>query len=211
MARHWRHRRAEVVAMGEERGFEVLTTEEEWMDECGGNCYCPKLKCLECKEEVTSTAVVSLYSGQGIGCSCHNKTERKLREWLQHKFPQARVTRQYPGPTLHGQTHFDFLLTFPDSFDVLIELDGPQHFWEKHRFYTEEGCDRDLTKERWALGKGMSVVRVLQEDVWKDRFGWDQHILQSVENSRSQRPRVFTIDAPEYRSTESVYVRLRPM
>jgi very-short-patch-repair endonuclease len=204
---HWRHRRAEVVAMGEERGFEVLTTEEEWVDECDGCRYYPKLKCLKCKDEVTSTCLHSLQSGQGIGCSCRNKTERKLHEWLQNKFAQARVTRQHPGPKLHGQTHFDFLLAFPDGLKVLIELDGAQHFWTDAYHYTEACCERDLAKERWALGEGMSVVRVLQKDVWEDRFGWDQHILRSVGDSRG--PRVFTYDAPEYTSTESVYVQLR--
>lgn len=39
-------------------------------------------------------------------------------------------------------------------------------------------------------------------------FGWDQHILHSVGDSR--KPRVFTYDAPEYTSTESVYVQMRP-
>ena len=69
-------------------------------------------------------------------------------------------------------------------------------------------CERDLAKERWALGKGMSVVRVLQKDVWEDRFGWDQHILRSVGDLR--KPRVFTYDVPEYTSTQSVYVQMRP-
>ena len=207
-ANHWRHRRAEVVAIGEKKGFEVLTTQEEWVDECDGQAYCPKCKCLECKEVVTSTCLNSLQQGHCIGCSCRNKTERKLLEWLQNKFAQARVTRQHPGPTLPGQTHFDFLLTFPDGLGVLIELDGPQHFWTDERFYTGEGCERDLAKERWALGKGMSVVRVLQKDVWEDRLGWDGHILRSVGDSRG--PRIFTHDAPEYTSTGSVYVQMRP-
>ena len=191
LANHWRHRRAEVVVMGEQRGFDVLTTEDEWVDECYGNLYCPKLKCLECEEEVTSRFINSLQQGQSIGCTCNNKTEGKLRKWLQNKFPESRVTRQYPGPRLPGQTHFDFLLTFPDGFEALIELDGPQHFWADKRFYTEEGCRRDLAKEEWALAKGTSVVRVLQEDVWEDRFGCDQHILRSVRDSRSQRRPLF--------------------
>ena len=208
MLNHWHHRRSEVVQWGEARGFEVLTTEAEWVHECHGCEYCPKLKCKKCKVVVTSTCVSHLQQGQGLGCSCHNKTERKLLEWLQNKFAQARVTCQHPGPKLPGQTHFDFLLTFLDGLEVLIELDGPQHFWADERFYTGEGCERDLAKERWALGKGMSVVRVLQKDVWEDRFGWDQHILRSVGDSR--KPRVFTYDAPEYTSTQSVYVQMRP-
>jgi len=208
-ANHWRHRRPEVVVMGAERGFEVLTTEEEWVDECDGCYYCPKFKCLECKEVVTSTCISSLQRGQRIGCSCHNKTEGKLLEWLQHIFPQARITRQYPGPKLKRETYFDFLLTFPDGFEVLVELDGMQHFWANHRFYTEEGCERDLAKEEWALAKGMSVVRVLQEDVWEDRYGWQDWLTKSIDKARTVDAKVFTPDTPEYRSTDSVYVQLR--
>ena len=183
-------------------------TEKEWRKRKFGTKSKAPVRHRVCKEVVTSTCVHSLQRGQGIGCNCSNKTERKLLEWLQNKFAQARVTRQHPGPTLPGQTHFDFLLTFPDGLGVLIELDGPQHFWTDERFYTGEGCERDLAKERWALGKGMSVVRVLQKDVWEDRLGWDGHILRSVGDSRG--PRIFTHDAPEYTSTGSVYVQMRP-
>ena len=57
-ANRWRHRRPEVVAMGAERGFEVLTTEEEWADECDGAFYCPTFKCVECEEVVTSNVIM---------------------------------------------------------------------------------------------------------------------------------------------------------
>ena len=197
--------------MGEERGFEVVTTEEEWTEECGGCYYCPKFQCVKCKQEVTSTCLYSLQQGQSIGCSCLNKTEGKLREWLEKKYPEATVSTQYRGPTTAhgGQTHFDFHLSFPDGFEALVELDGAQHFWEDHRYYTHEGCERDLAKEEWAVGRGLSVVRVLQADVWDDRYGWQEWASRSIEAGRFGEARVLTPDAPEYRSTESAYVRLR--
>ena len=211
MAKHWRHRRWEVVQWGKERGFEVVTTEVDWEDKCVGVYYCPKLRCVECDEVVTSTTVNHLQQGQGIGCSCRKKTEAKLRAWLERRFPDATVRSQYRGPKTecNGQTHFDFFLTFRDDFAVLMELDGPQHFGVDKYHFCMEGCERDLLKEEWAIAKGLSVVRVLQEDVWDDKLGWDSHVVRSIEAARWEEPTVYTPPyAPEYLT--GVYAELRP-
>jgi len=206
-ANRWRDRRAEVVAMGVERGFVVLTTEEEWVEKCDANTYCPTLECGECAEVVTSTSINSLQRGQSIGCSCHKKTERLLQQWLRKKYPEAIVATEYRGP---GRTHFDFHMAFENGFEVLVELDGPQHFWVGDWQYTLEGCERDLVKEEWANSKGLSVVRVLQDDVWNDRYGWDRYLTVSIEGARSGKSRVVTPeDTREYRCVESMYVQLR--
>tara|TARA_B100001173_G_scaffold296259_1_gene291785 strand:- start:500 stop:892 length:393 start_codon:yes stop_codon:yes gene_type:complete len=128
---------------------------------------------------------------------------------LQKKYPEATVNKQYRGPKYVGQTHFDFHLTFPDRFEVLIELDGAQHFWIDHRNCTYAGCERDLVKEKWAIAKGLSVVRVLQEDVWNDRNGWETWLTKMIEAARSGEPRVIIPNAPEYRRADSAYVQLR--
>ena len=71
-----------------------------------------------------------------------------------------------------------------------------------------DACKRDLLKEEWAIQQGLCVVRVLQEDVWDDRFDWQGWLIDSIASARTGEPRVFTPDAPEYRSSESGYVRL---
>ena len=91
---------------------------------------------------------------------------------------------------------------------MLVELDGPQHFWNNQKYYTAEGCKRDLQKERWAVLRGLSVVRVLQEDVWEDRYDWQGWLIDCFQAARSGEPRPLTPDAPEYRSNESAYVSL---
>lgn len=141
---------------------------------------------------------------------CRNKTEGLLLKWFQAHLPGATVTTQHRGPKTKcgGQTHFDFLITFSDGFRVLVELDGAQHFWVQYN-YTDDGCERDLLKETWALQQGLCVIRVLQEDVWNDRLDWQGWILRSIEAAREcGGARVFTPDAPEYRSNESAYVKL---
>ena len=201
--------------MEAEGGFEVLTTEDEWVKECDGNMYCPKLRCVKCGDVVTSTSIANLTQGQGIGCSCRKRTEGKLRKWLEKTFPAATVDEQYRGPTTSntptgrvGQTKFDFHLTFSNDFKILVELDGPQHFWEHLKYYTGRGCERDLVKEEWAIAKGLSVVRVLQGDVWNDLRHWEQHLTRSIEAARVGHPRVFTpADVPEYTSENSAYVQ----
>lgn len=100
-------------------------------------------------------------------------------------------------------------LAFPDGFKVLVELDGPQHFWKSARYYSAEGCQRDLEKEIWAKQQGLCVVRVLQENVWNDLHGWKGWIIRSFQDARSGEPRPLTPDDREYRSKESAYVRAR--
>ena len=92
---------------------------------------------------------------------------------------------------------------------MLVELDGPHHFWVGHN-YTPEGCERDLQKEKWAVKRGLCVVRVLQEDVWTDRYDWQGWLIDRFKTARSGEPRPLTPDAPEYHSKDSAYVQLRP-
>ena len=208
-ANHWRDRRDEVVKWGKDRSFDVVTTEEEWVEECSGNDWKPKLLCIKCKDIVETTSIHSLQRGQGVGCKgCRNKTEAKLNTWIMRSFQGASIEwGTYKGPMLDGQTHFDFHLTFTNGFEVLIELDGAQHFWKNNHFYTEEGCKRDVDKEEWAIAQGLCVVRVLQEDVWDDKLSWQYFLKRNINAESAGLARVLKPDAPEYTSSESGYVR----
>ncbi len=206
--KHWKYRKAEIVALGDERGFDVLTPDDEWVAKCTGAHWCPTLQCRSCKEVVQSTRINSLDQKGGAGCTgCRNKTECLLHKWLEDRFPTATITRQFRGPS---STRFDFHLRFPDGFQILIELDGPQHFWSDAYHFSEEACDRDVDKEAWAIKARICVVRVLQDDVWADRFGWREWIAAKVSTARmAEAPAVFAPDAPEYSSKKSAYVRRR--
>lgn len=61
------------------------------------------------------------------------------------------------------RSNFGFLLRFDiylEEYNLLIELDGPQHWDEKHRFYKESTKINDETKTRYASSKGITLVRV---------------------------------------------------
>ena len=174
---------------------------------------CPPVRHRVCGETVTSTNITSLQQGQGLGCACRNKTEAKLQGWLTRSFPNAVVVPQSPGPKtdINGQTRFDFLLRFSDEHAVFIELDGAQHFWKDAFRYNERRCGLDKLKEEWAVTeRGRCVVRVLQDDVWWDKYDWQGWIVRSVASSRHGAPRVFTPSVPEYTSDASVYAHVLP-
>lgn len=168
-------------------------------------CYC--MRC----DTSASTTLNHLRQGQGVACKCRHKTEAKLFKWMNTQFRDAIITTQYRGPktTCGGQTHFDYHIVLLDGFEVIVELDGAQHFWIRNSFYTDGGRDRDVVKEDWAIARGLCVVRVLQEDVWNDRFGWQEWLIQSIEAARMGEPRAITPNAPEYRGSDSAYVQVR--
>ena len=212
-ANMWVNKYDTVVEMGVSGRFKVITTREEWKRDCTNIKCCPTLQCLDCDKIVTTTCLANLQQDQGLGCGCRNKTEAKLAGWLRKNLPEAVVTPQFRGP---GQgksaTHFDFHLRFPDGFQVIVEVDGAQHFWESDYRFDLDTCKRDLRKEEWSTIKqrNTSIIRLVQEDVWKDRYGWETFLMHSIGAARKvERARVFHPDAPEYTSMNSAYFQLR--
>jgi hypothetical protein len=133
-------------------------------------------------------------------------------QWLESAFPAASIAREVSGP---GMTRFDFVLEFggEDACSVVLEVDGPHHFWKDYWLYTQRIPERDAEKARWALARGQSVVRVLADDVHNDRNGWRAWLRRAIGEARAAAaagaaPRVLTPEAPEYRSPESAYVSL---
>jgi len=213
---HWRNRFDEFKDEYVPKDFVLRTTEAEWKRDCNDKYYCPTLWCVEHEIEITSTCINNLKRGQGVGCQkCRNKTEAKLYEWLHKTFPGVTITHgKFSGP---GATHFDFHVLFRDGpsdgplggFVVLIELDGPQHFWEDHHHFSQRTCELDLDKEVWAKKtKKLSVIRVLQQDVWSVGNGWELWIRSRIDKARASEPDVYAPDAPEYTSENSVYFQL---
>ena len=72
---------------------------------------------------------------------------------------------------------------------------------------------RDLEKELWARSEGYQVIRVLQDDVWRNKHGWDNYLSTelahwAIRRDAGHAPRnAITPQAPEYLG--EVYKRLR--
>ena len=209
----WSNRYAEFVDMLPS-GYTLQLYEDEWKQQCTGVQFCPPIRCETHRTVSMTTSIANLSKpGRGVGCiQCvpllARKTEANVLKWLESAFPAATIAREVPGP---GKTHFDFVLTFEDKH-IVLEVDGPHHFWKDYYMYIERIPERDAEKARWALARGQWVVRVLANDVEKDRNGWRAWLRRAIDEARAgaattgAAPRVLTPDAPEYRSPASAYV-----
>ena len=165
--------------------------------------------CRECGYRSRGTCLSSLQAGGAPGCLCARKTEAKLKHWLENI--ASNVTSQVPGctnPNTSRTLPFDFGLY---NHTVLIELDGDiGHFgrgWGG-QINATEAPQRDLIKEQWALQHGKVVIRLLQEDMYVDRWNWQGFLTSAIQHViHNSRPCVLTQDAVQYRS--GIYRKLR--
>jgi len=121
---------------------------------------------------------------KGKGCRyCLNKTEKIVLDFLQEycevdgnsvlseaKFDWCKRQRHLP---------FDFLL---DDEKILVELDGGQHFnhvphWKNDLKSSQE---RDVYKMRCATRNGYRVIRIFQEDVFKNTIDWREQLEDAI-------------------------------
>ena len=207
----WRHKYDEFESLCASREVCLLMSREEWLAEAS-DVYKPRFRCLRHDIVVTSTSVGSFLTGRfGCGRCFGLKTANKLAEWLGDAFPDAHIDMEVSGPpsvASEKPTRFDFRLCFPDGVCVLLELDGPQHFWKSTRWFSETLTLNDRVKEEYAIHVlRVSLVRVLQRDVWDDVKEWQAWILSSTASARAiQAPRLFVPDRAEYTSPDSMYV-----
>ena len=165
--------------------------------------------CQECGHRSRDTMLQSLQGGQSPGCLCSRKTEGKLMQWLLDSF--ASCTTQVPGcvnPKSQRSLPFDFGLS---NGTILIELDGQiGHFGRGWGGAADDGGvpQRDLFKEQWALQEGKTVIRLLQEDVYRDSWNWKGFLTAAIQHAINDSvPCVLTQDALPYRN--GIYRKLR--
>ena len=166
-----------------------------------------KVTCI-CKTCSTKSLKTIAKITSGRSCSiCKNKTEKKLLEWLNNQKINLNIKSiqtQY-RPSWCGTTYtlinsknkivqqvskfpFDYLIEFNDSKQVIIELDGRQHytdnnFFQKRRSKRKKYFSRSLPsslhqqlrdryKEIQAKKHGLYVIRIIQENVWENKNNW---------------------------------------
>ena len=116
----------------------------------------------------------------GHGCSfCINKTEYKLYETLKYHYPT--LCRQYKAEWCKNKRMLPFDFCIPEN-KILIELDGRQHFEQVANWQScEETVRRDTFKTECANKNDYSIIRLLQEDVWRDTYDWCSKLCNGIE------------------------------
>lgn len=138
------------------------------------------IKCIACDCEFNQSPNAHLC---GIGCPyCHRKTEAKLYKWLLENYNTAKIIKECIFVELPN-ARFDFYL---EDYDLVIELDGLQHF--KQVFTWQDPAktqDRDKKKMDFCIENGLSVIRILQEDVFKDKYDWQLELKAYIKKYKT--------------------------
>lgn len=117
---------------------------------------------------------------RGIGCPhCFNKTEQKIYDLLLPIY--SSITRQFKNEWCKNirMLPYDFIIP---NLKIIIELDGKQHFEQISNWLSpKETRKTDLHKIKCANENGFSMIRLLQKDVWLDKYDWLQEIKLAIE------------------------------
>ena len=110
---------------------------------------------------------------------CVNKTELILYNKLVEYYPTLK--RQYKVEWCKNIKHlpFDFVI---EERKIIIELDGKQHFEQIGNWLSpEETRKNDLYKMKCANDNGFSIIRILQKDVYKNKYDWLSELISNIE------------------------------
>jgi very-short-patch-repair endonuclease len=111
---------------------------------------------------------------------CKNKTERKLYEWLIQHYTNVIYQPRYnwcKNPNTGKVLPFDF-----EYNNIIIELDGPQHFHQISNWRTpEEQNAIDRYKMKCAIENNKHIIRILQYDVLRDMNSWEVTLTNTIE------------------------------
>jgi very-short-patch-repair endonuclease len=134
--------------------------------------------------------------------NCRYKTEEKLTKTLQQIYPNIKIQAKYHWCKNIKHLPFDFVL---EEQKIIIECDGEQHWKQVAKWKTpEHNRNRDLYKIKCANENGYSVIRIVQEDVFKDKYDWltelQQYIVNICQQNRVQN--IYMCKNNEYKDFE---------
>ena len=142
---------------------------------------------------------------KGIWCSfCVNKTELILYNKLHEHYNT--IKRQYKVDWCKNKKHlpFDFVI---EERKIIIELDGKQHFEQIGKWKSpEETRNNDLYKMKCANENGFSVIRILQEDVYNNKYDWLSELYETIEKITNENrvQNIYICKNNEYKDFENI-------
>lgn len=138
---------------------------------------------------------------KGVWCAyCVNKTEKILFDKLVEKYDNLK--RQHKVDWCKNIKHlpFDFVI---EDMKIIIELDGPQHFKQVSNWLSpEETRKNDTFKMKCANENGYSIIRILQKDVYHDKYNWLHELCANVEIIENEKrvQNIFMCKNDEYKN-----------
>lgn len=134
-----------------------------------------EMVCPYCKKELGKKYINNLARNGGIRCSCKDKIsypERFMRSFLEHVKTDYEYQKRF---NWSGLRTYDFYIS---EFNLIIEMDGSQHYIEKGFSDLEKQKEIDKIKDELANANGIEIVRI---DCREASFGY---IKKNIENSK---------------------------
>jgi very-short-patch-repair endonuclease len=133
--------------------------------------------CNRCNQDFTK--IISDVTN-GIGCPhCYNKTELIFYQKLQPIYSTLNRQSKFEWCKNIHHLPFDFVI---EERKIIIEVDGPQHFKQVFNWKSPEDTHIcDLIKMKCANENGYSMIRILQNDILKNKYDWLAEIIKNIE------------------------------
>ena len=116
---------------------------------------------------------------------CINKTEKILYDFLLNIYADVQHRFAVNWCKNINCLPFDFVL---NNSKIIIELDGNQHFkqimgWKSPK----ENQKTDKFKMNRAINNEYSVIRILQEDVYHNKYNWQKELPYTIEKVKKSK------------------------
>jgi very-short-patch-repair endonuclease len=145
--------------------------------------------------------------------TCKNKTEKLVLEFVQNLYSKKDVKRQFKHKKVRNIRELPFdICILPHK--IIIEVDGRQHF-ENVSFFgnsnAKNQCERDCEKMKIIFEEGYSIIRIVQQDVWKEKSR-DQMLrklsigIQDCINSESPMIHYLSIEEHMYQKHKDIFI-----
>lgn len=130
-------------------------------------------------------------------CSCRlYKTEAKFFELVSKIYPTLQKEFSVDWCKSKSFLPFDFVI---QEEKIIIELDGEQHFKQVSNWKSPEETQKiDKYKMKCAAKNGYQVIRLLQKDVWEDKYDWISELCNWIEIAKSEKVHIFLCQNDEY-------------
>ena len=139
--------------------------------------------CDKCRNDFESKLC---HITHGSWCpNCRYKTEDKLFKILIEKYPTLKS--QYKVDWCKDIKHlpFDFVI---EERKIIVEIDGEQHWKQVAKWKTpQHNKNRDLYKMKCAKENGFSVIRIIQEDIFKNKYDWLNELCNNIEKITNEK------------------------
>ena len=139
-----------------------------------------KMYCFNCDKCENEFEIRASHVNSGVWCSkCRYKTEEKFYSIIKKIFPTINSQVKFEWCKKIKHLIFDFVI---EERKLIIEVDGIQHFEQVSSWKSpEHNKKNDLIKMKCANDNGYSMIRILQDDIFFDRYDWLKEIIQNIE------------------------------